>query len=124
MRFTGIENPIFTRTLSGKVIHRFCGIHKGIFCKDIRNSNQLHFSFDFSHLEKIGLNEEIPLRSWFLRGFAGVLRGSALVDKLWDKLVCGAVKLLPFIAVALVEVKKVLLQLAHEESKVKAIFAK
>ena len=61
-----------------------------------------------SHLEKIGLNEEIPLRSWFGRGFAGVLRISAL-ERLWDKLVCGAMKLLVYVALALVEVKKMAL---------------
>ena len=39
------------------------------------------------------------------RGFAGVLRESAL-EKLWDKLSCGAMMLMVFVAVALVEVKK------------------
>ena len=61
--------------------------------------------FFASHLEKIGLNEEIPLRLWFGRGFAGVLRISPL-QRIWDKLVCGAMKLLVFVALALVEVKK------------------
>ena len=40
-------------------------------------------------MEKIGLNESIPLRSWILRGFAGVLHESAL-EKVWDKVIGGS----------------------------------
>ncbi len=56
-------------------------------------------------MEKIGLNEDLPLRLWISSGFASVLKPSALV-RVWDKLCCGALKLLSFVAVAMVDVKQ------------------
>lgn len=56
-------------------------------------------------MEKIGLNEDLPLRPWISTGFANILKESALV-RVWDKLCCGALKLLPFVAIAMVEVKQ------------------
>ena len=63
----------------------------------------------YSHLSKIGLTEEIPLKTWFSRGFAGVLNTSAL-EKIWDKLIGGSLKILVFAAVSLVETSKMALQ--------------
>ena len=48
------------------------------------------------------MNEEIPLWSWFARGFAGVLHFSAL-EKIWDKVIGGSIKLLAYVAVSRVE---------------------
>ena len=62
----------------------------------------------FSHLDKIGLNEAIPLRTWFERGFAGILHKSAL-ERIWDKFLGGSVSLLVYVAVALVDTSKVAL---------------
>lgn len=45
--------------------------------------NTIELVSNCSHMEKIGLNSDIPLQ-WFLRGFAGVLHGNAL-EKIWDK---------------------------------------
>ena len=47
----------------------------------------------YGHLEKIGFNEEIPIRSWICRGFAGILHESAL-EKIWDKVLGGSLKIL------------------------------
>lgn len=63
----------------------------------------------YSHLSKIGLTEDIPLKTWFSRGFAGVLNSSAL-EKIWDKVIGGSLKILVFAAVSLVETSKMALQ--------------
>ncbi len=63
----------------------------------------------YGHLEKIGLNEEIPLKIWFSRGFAGVLATPSL-EKVWDKVISGSLKILVFVAVALVDCTKMALQ--------------
>jgi hypothetical protein len=64
------------------------------------------YLFHISVLEKISLHDEIPLHTWFCRGFAGVLHESALA-RLWDKVASGAIKVLAFVIVALVEAKKI-----------------
>ena len=57
----------------------------------------------YPHLDKIGLNQDTePFRTWFCRGFAGVLNTPA-IEKIWDKLIGGSLKILVFAAVALVE---------------------
>lgn len=61
-----------------------------------------------SHLDKIGLNDAIPIRTWLCRGFAGILHPSGL-GKIWDKLLGGSVSLLIYVAVALVDTSKVAL---------------
>ena len=56
----------------------------------------------YSHCEKIGFNEDIPLWEWFARGFAGVLHYSAL-EKIWDKVIGGSIKILAYVAIIKVE---------------------
>ena len=63
----------------------------------------------YSHLSKIGLMEDIPLKTWFKRGFAGVLHSSAL-EKLWDKVIGGSLKIMVFVALSLIESSKMALQ--------------
>jgi hypothetical protein len=65
-------------------------------------SNNRTTSKLYSHCEKIGLNEEIPLWIWFTRGFAGVLHYSAL-EKIWDKVIGGSIKILAYVALTKVE---------------------
>ncbi len=62
----------------------------------------------YSHMEKIGLNQDVPLKRWFGRGLAGVLHPSALV-RLWDRVIGGGGAVLVFVyaAVALVEASRV-----------------
>ena len=38
----------------------------------------------YAHMEKIGLHAEMPIRTWFARGFAGVLNEVSL-QRIWDK---------------------------------------
>eukprot|EP00095_Tigriopus_kingsejongensis_P008737 maker-scaffold2706_size13069-snap-gene-0.6 protein:Tk08737 transcript:maker-scaffold2706_size13069-snap-gene-0.6-mRNA-1 annotation:"hypothetical protein DAPPUDRAFT_212402" len=59
----------------------------------------------YSHLEKIGLTEEIPLERWIRRGFAGILHESAL-ERIWDKVIGGAYLVLVYVAFQLVETSK------------------
>lgn len=57
----------------------------------------------YPHLDKIGLTQGTePFRTWFSRGFAGVLNTPAL-EKIWDKVIGGSLKILVFAAVALIE---------------------
>jgi hypothetical protein len=62
----------------------------------------------YSHIDKIGLSTEIPLDTWFLRGFAGILHELAL-ERIWDKVVAGSLVILVYVAVALVETSKMAL---------------
>lgn len=59
----------------------------------------------YRHCEELGLNDSVPLDAWFRRGFAGILHGRAL-EKVWDKVVGGSLKILPFVAVAKAEAYK------------------
>ncbi len=61
-----------------------------------------------SHMEKIGLTSELPLRTWFLRGFAGILHEVAL-ERIWDKVVGGSLVILVHVAIALVETTRMAL---------------
>ena len=61
-----------------------------------------NFVLLYSHCEKIGFNEDIPLWEWFARGFAGVLHYSAL-EKIWDKIIGGSIKILAYVAIIKVE---------------------
>lgn len=63
----------------------------------------------YSHLAEIGLNEDIPIKKWLCRGFAGVLHSTAL-EKIWDKVIGGSLKILVFVAVALIKTSKIALQ--------------
>ena len=65
----------------------------------------MSFLIIFSHCEKIGLNEEIPLWAWFARGFSGVLHFSAL-EKIWDKVLGGSMKILVYVALTKVELSQ------------------
>ena len=49
------------------------------------------------------------MKSWICRGFAGILHESAL-EKIWDKVIGGSLKILAFVGVALVESTKMALQ--------------
>ena len=49
------------------------------------------------------------MKSWICRGFAGILHESAL-EKIWDKVIGGSLKILAFVGVALVESTKIALQ--------------
>lgn len=71
------------------------------------NTNKL-----YSHMEKIGLNEQIPLKTWICRGFAGILHPTAL-EKIWDKVIGGSLKVLVFVALSLVECTKMSLLGCH-----------
>ena len=62
----------------------------------------------YAHMEKIGLNAEMPIRTWFSRGFAGVLNEVSL-QRIWDKVVGGSLIILVYVAVALVETSKMAL---------------
>ena len=64
-----------------------------------------NFFIIFSHCENIGLNEEIPLWAWFARGFSGVLHFSAL-EKIWDKVLGGSIKILVYVALTKVELSQ------------------
>lgn len=66
----------------------------------------------YSHCEKIGLNEVIPLWAWFARGFAGVLHFSAL-EKIWDKVIGGSIKILAYVALTRVELAQNVLLGCH-----------
>merc|ERR1739848_397183 len=69
---------------------------------NILSSNQ-GTSNIYSHLDKIGLNQGTePFRTWFCRGFAGVLNTPA-IEKIWDKVIGGSLKILVFAAVSLIE---------------------
>ena len=57
----------------------------------------------YPHLDKIGFSQDTePFRTWFCRGFAGVLN-TPTIEKIWDKVIGGSLKILVFAAVALVE---------------------
>ena len=71
----------------------------------MRRVHSLFLSAIHSHCEKIGLNEEIPLWAWFARGFAGVLHFSAL-EKIWDKVIGGSIKILVYVALTRVELSQ------------------
>ncbi len=60
----------------------------------------------YSHLDKIGVAQELPLSVWFGRGFAGVLSDDGPLQKLWDKVAGGSVIVLVHVAVAFVEASK------------------
>ena len=62
----------------------------------------------YAHMEKIGLHAEMPIRTWFARGFAGVLNEVSL-QRIWDKVVGGSLIILVYVAVALVETSKMAL---------------
>ena len=62
----------------------------------------------YDHMEKIGLNAEMPIRTWFSRGFAGVLNEVSL-QRIWDKVVGGSLIILVYVAIALVETSKMAL---------------
>ena len=62
----------------------------------------------YTHMEKIGLNAEMPIQTWFRRGFAGVLNVASL-QRIWDKVVGGSLLILVYVAVALVETSKMAL---------------
>ena len=62
----------------------------------------------YAHMEKIGLHGEMPIRTWFARGFAGVLNEVSL-QRIWDKVVGGSLIILVYVAVALVETSKMAL---------------
>ena len=55
-----------------------------------------------AHLDKIGFCEKCPVKNWICRGFAGILSPPAL-EKIWDKVIGGSLKILVFVAVALFE---------------------
>lgn len=65
-------------------------------------SNNRTTSRLYSHCEKIGFNQDIPLWDWYARGFAGVLHYSAL-EKIWDKVIGGSIKILAYVALTKVE---------------------
>lgn len=75
-------------------------------------SNNRTTSKLYSHCEKIGLNEEIPLWTWFSKGFAGVLHISAL-EKIWDKVIGGSIKILVYVALTKVELAQNVLLGCH-----------
>ncbi|GBP89165.1 TBC1 domain family member 7 [Eumeta japonica] len=54
-----------------------------------------------AHLAALGALAALPLQQWFACCFAGILDDSSLL-KIWDKIVCGAHKLLAFVAVVVV----------------------
>jgi hypothetical protein len=93
------------------VLHKFPDdvINETIQCYHRMLANNSNTNKLYGHLEKIGLNEEIPLKSWICRGFAGVLNTSAL-EKIWDKVIGGSLKILVFVALALIESSKMALQ--------------
>ena len=62
----------------------------------------------YTHMEKIGLNADMPIQTWFRRGFAGVLNVASL-QRIWDKVVGGSLLILVYVAVALVETSKMAL---------------
>lgn len=66
----------------------------------------------YSHFEDIGFNYDIPLKSWLGRGFAGVLNACA-IEKVWDKVIGGSLKIMVYVAVALVNSSKVSLQVCQ-----------
>ena len=56
----------------------------------------------FSSCDRIGLNEALPLRKWISRGMTGMFRSQHLT-KVLDKVVAGSLRVLVFLALALVE---------------------
>ena len=78
----------------------------------VKNPKFTCYIFTYSHCEKIGLNEEIPLWTWFSKGFAGVLHISAL-EKIWDKVIGGSIKILVYVALTKVELAQNVLLGCH-----------
>ncbi len=73
------------------------------FCGGCLALNRL--SHPPSHLDKIGVIQELPFSKWFSRAFAGVLCTSAL-ERVWDKVVGGSLVVLVHVAIALVDRSK------------------
>lgn len=63
----------------------------------------------YTHLDEIGFNYDIPLKKWFCRAFAGVLHTCAL-EKIWDKVLGGSLKILVFVVITLIKTSKMALQ--------------
>ena len=72
-------------------------------------ANNSNTSKLYGHLEKIGFNDEVPIKSWICRGYAGILHESAL-EKIWDKVIAGSLKILAYVGFALIESTKLALQ--------------
>ena len=84
--------------------YAFAKTFESVFDEDTFFNSCLHYT----HMEKIGLNAEMPIRTWFSRGFAGVLNEVSL-QRIWDKVVGGSLIILVYVAVALVETSKMAL---------------
>ena len=56
----------------------------------------------YSHMEKIGLNHDLPLRTWLLQGYSGALSAIPL-QRVWDKVIGGSLVILPYVAVSMVD---------------------
>ena len=72
-------------------------------------ANNSNTSKLYGHLEKIGFNEEVPIKSWICRGYSGILHETAL-EKIWDKVIAGSLKILAYVGFALIESTKLALQ--------------
>uniref|UniRef100_A0A0K2TDW8 TBC1 domain family member 7 n=2 Tax=Lepeophtheirus salmonis TaxID=72036 RepID=A0A0K2TDW8_LEPSM len=87
-------------------LHKFLHSHPKRIMDDLEKSfikklSNIHPKL-YSYCEKIDLLNNLPIRVWISRAFAGVIHENVLV-KVWDKVIGGSMKILVFVAISIME---------------------
>lgn len=81
-----------------KARSKFKGIYSSLYDSFVqlfqKEDSELH-----GHLVSIGALQSLPVQKWFGNCFAGTLHTTSL-EKIWDKVIGGSVKILPFVLVS------------------------